>query len=186
MTAFILGIVISLLLIWAMRHFTGFTSQKPDEYVGNLPTFDMHRHLSGELLCEGMIFGPTGRVTSRFRATMKMQWEGPRGTMDEHFIYDDGSTQDREWRLTLEDNGAIRAEADDVIGTGRGSLAGNTLGLRYRIRLPESNGGHVLDAVDWMYVQPDGVILNRSQFRKFGIKVAELFCTIRPMGAQHA
>ena len=74
MTAFILGIVISLLLIWAMRHFTGFTSQKPDEYVGNLPTFDMHRHLSGELLCEGMIFGPTGRVTSRFRATMKMQW----------------------------------------------------------------------------------------------------------------
>ena len=44
----------------------------------------------------------------------------------------------------------------------------------------------MLDAVDWMYVQPDGVILNRSQFRKFGIKVAELFCTIRPMGAQHA
>ena len=119
MTAFILGIVISLLLIWAMRHFTGFTSQKPDEYVGNLPTFDMHRHLSGELLCEGMIFGPTGRVTSRFRATMKMQWEGPRGTMDEHFIYDDGSTQDREWRLTLDDDGTVRAEADDVVGTGQ-------------------------------------------------------------------
>jgi len=38
----------------------------------------------------------------------------------------------------------------------------------------------VLKTVDWMYLTPDGTIVNRSQFRKFGIKVAELVATLRP------
>ena len=49
----------------------------------------------------------------------------------------------------------------------------------YRLRLPEESGGHVLDAVDWMYLTPNGTVVNRSQFRKFGIKVAELVATMR-------
>jgi len=31
----------------------------------------------------------------------------------------------------------------------------------------------------WMYVVENGSIMNRSQFRKFGIKVAELVATMR-------
>ncbi len=52
--------------------------------------------------------------------------------------------------------------------------------LDYRIRLPEQAGGHVLDVTDWMYLMENGAIMNRSQFRKFGIKVAELVATMRP------
>ena len=52
--------------------------------------------------------------------------------------------------------------------------------LNYRIRLPKESGGHVLDTVDWMYLAPNGTIVNRSQFRKFGIQVAELVATMRP------
>ncbi|MCP4825901.1 MAG: DUF3833 domain-containing protein, partial [Shimia sp.] len=46
--------------------------------------------------------------------------------------------------------------------------------------LTEEAGGHVLDVTDWMYHTGDGVIINRSQMRKFGIKVAELVATMRP------
>jgi hypothetical protein len=38
----------------------------------------------------------------------------------------------------------------------------------------------VLDTVDWMYLAPNGAIMNRSQFRKFGFTVAELVATMRP------
>ena len=103
--------------------------------------------------------------------------------MTEHFRYDSGETQDREWRLTVEPNGSIRAEADDLVGVGRGKQAGHGVCLKYSIRLPESSGGHVLDAIDWMYLVENGTIINRSQFRKFGIKVAELVATIRPIEA---
>jgi hypothetical protein len=32
-----------------------------------------------------------------------------------------------------------------------------------------------------MYLMQNGTIINRSQFRKFGIKVAELVATMRPI-----
>jgi hypothetical protein len=52
--------------------------------------------------------------------------------------------------------------------------------LNYKIKLPEESGGHVLDTTDWMYLIENGAIINRSQFRKYGIKVAELVATMRP------
>jgi hypothetical protein len=55
--------------------------------------------------------------------------------------------------------------------------------MRYKIRLPAEAGGHVLNVVDWMYLMPNGTIMNRSQFRKFGLKVAELIATMRPAPA---
>ncbi len=44
--------------------------------------------------------------------------------------------------------------------------------------------GHVLDVTDWMYLMENGTIMNRSQFRKFGIKVAELVATMRPVAVE--
>ena len=32
---------------------------------------------------------------------------------------------------------------------------------------------------DWMYLVENGTVINRSQFRKFGVKVAELVATMR-------
>ncbi|MCC5970442.1 MAG: DUF3833 domain-containing protein [Pararhodobacter sp.] len=156
-----------------------FMAQRPDDYAGTEPAVDIRHHLNGPLLCEGVIYGPAGRVNSRFTARMEGRWDGNRGTLDEHFRYVGGNVQDRQWRLTLGNDGTIRAEADDLIGTGTGKQEGASLQLRYRIRLPDTAGGWALDVTDWMYVMENGTIINRSQFRKFGIKVAELVATMR-------
>jgi hypothetical protein len=100
--------------------------------------------------------------------------------MTEHFRYDSGTVQDREWNLTVDEAGNVLADADDLVGQGTGIQSGSSVRLNYRIRLPESAGGHELDVVDWMYLLDNGTIVNRSQFRKFGIKVAELVATMRP------
>ena len=78
------------------------------------------------------------------------------------------------------------AEADDVVGTGTGRQEGSAVLLEYRLRLTPEAGGHVLSVTDWMYLTPGGAIMNRSQFRKFGIKVAELVATMRPRDAETA
>lgn len=168
------------------RRFTGFIAQRPSDYAATGPDFDLRRHLNGAIRCEGVIFGPFGRVTSRFDADFCASWEGNRGVMTEHFRYDSGTTQDREWQLTLGNDGCFRATAPDLVGTGQGMQSGSSVRLRYRIRLPKEAGGHVLSAVDWMYLTPEGTIVNRSQFRKFGIKVAELVATMRPAGEARA
>ena len=171
-----------LLGLVALRHrFASFAAQRPNDYAALGPAFDPRRHLNGPIQCEGVIYGPTGRVTSRFVAEMRGHWQGNRGTLTEVFRYDSGAVQHREWRLALGNDGQIRAEADDVPGGGQGCISGPTLHLKYPIRLTDAAGGHVLQVTDWMYLTENGTLINRSQFRKFGFKVAELVATLRPV-----
>lgn len=172
------GILVALLLVWIRQRFASFVAQAPEDYETGEP-FDLRTHLSGPMVCDGVIYGPTGRVASRFSAEFDIRWDGNRGVMAEHFRYDSGTEQQREWRLELGNDGTVRAEADDVVGTGIGRQHGSALHLKYRIRLTEDAGGHVLSVTDWMYLAPDGAVVNRSQFRKFGIKVAELVAVMR-------
>ena len=186
MTAFFLflsGMALTIGLLALSRRFIGFRSQRPADLAARGPRFDLRQHLSGPILCEGVIYGPTGRITSRFVADMQGEWQGNTGVLRETFRYDSGTVQDRAWTLTLGNNGSIRAEAPDVVGTGVGRAEGPAVEMRYRIRLAPEAGGHVLDVVDWMYLMENGTIMNRSQFTKFGITVAELVATMRRVPA---
>ena len=173
------GAFAMVVLGWLRARFFGFAAQRPEDYADGSPQFDLRRHLSGPLSCEGVIYGPTGRVASRFTGDFDVAWDGNTGVMRERFEYDSGEVQHRAWHLTLGNDGRIRARAEDVVGEGEGWQKGSAVQLRYRIRLPERSGGHVLDTTDWMYLTPNGTIVNRSQFRKFGIKVAELVATMQ-------
>jgi hypothetical protein len=181
--AMLFGAAIMLAAVaWRARH-ASFRAQTPADMAKMGPTFDIKTHLNGPILCEGMIYGPTGRIVSRFVAEMEGRWEGDTGTLSEVFHYDSGTTQKREWTLALQPGGAIRATAPDVVGFGMGEAKGAGVQLRYRIRLTPEAGGHVLDVVDWMVLMENGTIMNRSQFSKFGIMVAELVATMRKVPA---
>lgn len=175
----LLGVLITVVLMAMRSHFMGFRSQKPADLAGRGPAFDLRTHLSGPILCEGVIYGPTGRVTSRFVADMHGEWDGNTGTLRETFRYDSGAVQDRCWTLRLGNDGRIVATAPDVVGQGSGMTEGPAVQMRYRIKLDEAAGGHVLSVTDWMYLMENGTIMNRSQFTKFGITVAELVATMR-------
>lgn len=172
--------LLALALIAVQRGFLSFSAQSVTDYADTGPPMDIRRVLSGPMISEGVIFGPTGRVTTRFVARMEGSWTGNSGTLSEHFIYDNGTDQRRLWHLKVNDDGSFVATADDIIGAGRGEQAGAVAHLTYRIRLPESAGGHVLDVTDWLYLMDNGTVMNRSEMRKFGIRVAELIATMRP------
>lgn len=164
--------------------FFSFRAQKPQDYAGQGPAFVLTEHLSGRMVSEGVIYGPTGRVESRFVATMVGEWTGNTGTLSEEFSYAGGRTQSRKWHLTLGEGNRFTATAADIEGVAEGEVSGPTLSMQYVITLPEDAGGHRLAVTDWLYLTQDGVILNRSQMRKFGLTVAELVATMRPAPAQ--
>ena len=176
-----IGAALIYLLVFLRGKFASFQAQSTADYAEIRPAIDLREHLSGPIRCEGVIYGPMGRVSSRFSAHFDAQWSGNRGIMKEHFRYDSGNTQNREWRLELGNDGSIKAEADDLVGPGSGKQEGPVVQLNYKLKLPDHAGGHVLNVVDWMYLTPDGAIVNRSQFRKFGIKVAELVATMQKL-----
>jgi hypothetical protein len=176
----LIGVLFILALIGLRQRYASFVAQRPEDYQGKGPIFDLRRHLSGPIQCEGVIFGPTGRVTSRFVASMEGTWVGDTGTLAEEFHYDSGTIQHRAWTLAVRPDGHITATAPDVVGEGSGRVEGSGVVLNYSIRLTPEAGGHILDVTDWMYLMENGTIMNRSQFRKFGITVAELVATMRP------
>jgi hypothetical protein len=176
---FICGALAALFCVVLAMRFAGFAGQKPQDYALGGPAFDLRKHLNGALVCEGVLYGPMGRVSSRFVADMLGSWDGNKGHLVENFKYDSGTAQRREWFLTTGNDGKIKAEAADVIGIGQGEQMGSAMRLNYRIQLAQGAGGHVLDVTDWMYLLENGTLVNRSQMRKFGIKVAELVATIR-------
>ena len=157
----------------------GFSRQTADDYASSEPKFDAKRDLAGRYLSEGLIYDYTGRVQAQFKAEMVGDFTENSGVLKEYFTYASGNKQTREWTLLFNDDGTFTATAPDVIGVAKGRQSGNTLSMRYKLKLEERAGGHVLDVTDWMYLTDEGTILNRSQMRKFGIKVAELVAVFK-------
>lgn len=174
------GVLFIFLIYLFLRKRIGFQAQKSTDYETKLPKFDIRKNLNGPMLSEGIIYGPFGRVSTRFVAKMEASWDGNEGQISETFNYDSGNSQKRMWTLKLEKDGGITADAEDLVGTGTGHQAGSAVVLKYTIKLTKEAGGHALNVTDWMYLMENGVVMNRSQFRKFGIKVAEVVATMRP------
>ena len=103
------GLVLALAAFLAKERYASFWSQRPQDYAQG-PQFDIRERLNGPIQCEGVIYGPLGRVTSRFVAHFDAEWDGNVGRMKEVFHYDSGNTQNREWRLTLGNDGSIKAK----------------------------------------------------------------------------
>lgn len=180
--ALVLGLI-TLGVVVAQRLLIGFMAQRPEDYAGRAPAFELREALDGPLIATGVIYGPTGRVATRFVAEMNGTWGAEGGVLAESFVYDTGRRQERAWRIVPGDDGRFTATASDVEGVGLGRVSGDSAVLRYRLILPPEAGGWVLDVTDWLYLAPDGVIVNRSQFRRFGILLGELVGTIRPAEA---
>ena len=161
-------LIILLLILTAQRWFFSFDAQRSTEYSDTQPNLDVREALSGKMISEGIIYGPTGRVASRFVAEMNGVWDGDKGTLTEAFTYaDNKGALDREWTLTMGTNGSFTATAPDIIGTGHGQQTGATVRMTYRIQLAQDAGGHVLDVVDWMYLMDNGTIINRRSTEMF-------------------
>ncbi len=177
-------LLLAVITVLTKSVFFSFRAQSPADYADTSPAFSLKTHLSGDILSEGLIFGPTGKMTNSFVAKMRGEWDGDTGTLTEDFTYSNGKQQSRKWNLAIVGDNSFTATADDIVGTAMGTVSGSTIKMTYQIVLPEEAGGHTLDVTDWLYLTGNGVIMNKSEMRKFGLKVAELVATMRPADPQ--
>jgi len=183
----LLGAGLALAALKAIKSFWSFRAQSTSDYATSASTGSLRDVLSGKFEAHGLIYDHTGRVKSRFIAEIDGAFDAEGGTLLEHFSYQSGAKDQRRWTIAFDPDGRrFTATAPDVIGDGHGEHVGDAVRMTYRLKLPKRTGGHVLNVVDWLYVMPDGAIANRSEMRKFGIKVAELVAVFRPVEAAAA
>ena len=152
----------------------GCSTQKIDSYTRETPVLDLQQYFNGTLDAHGVFTDRSGTVVKRFTVVMNCTWQGDNGVLDEDFIYSDGTTQKRIWRLKKLADGRYTGTADDVVGTAQGQARGNAFFWTYTLSLPVDGSVYEVKFDDWMYLVDQKVMLNKATMSKFGVKLGEV------------
>jgi hypothetical protein len=152
----------------------GCSDMRVEDFAGKQPQFVFEDYFAGETKAWGIVRDRFGKVRRQFTVEMNGSWDGKVLTLDEHFVYDDGETDKRTWVVRKLDEHRYEGTAGDVIGSATGATYGNALNWSYTLALPIGERIWHVDFDDWMFLQPDGVLINRADMSKFGIRLGEI------------
>lgn len=138
------------------------------------PQLDLEKFFLGTTDAWGMFQQRNGAVVKRFHVVIDTKKIGEELVLDERFVYDDGSKQQRIWRLRKNNDGRWIGKADDVKGEALGEVAGNAFKWEYILLLPVDGSVYEMAMDDWMYLVDQDTMVNRAKMRKFGIEVGEV------------
>jgi hypothetical protein len=144
------------------------------DYADQKPTLDLKTYFNGTVDAWGMFTDRNGKVVKRFTVEMKCQWTNDQGILDEDFLYPDGKTEKRIWKLTDKGNGAFTGTAGDVVGIAQGQAKGNAFNWSYTLALPVDGSILNVQMDDWMYLMNDRVMLNKARMTKLGIHLGDV------------
>lgn len=136
--------------------------------------FDLASFLEGRSRAFGMFQDRLGNVRRRFEVTLNGTWQDRDFVLEEDFVYDDGETERRVWRVSFEDDGRFTASAADVVGVARGQAEAGLIAMRYKFRLKVGAREVVVDFDDRLYRVGRTSVLNRATVSKWGVKIGEV------------
>ncbi len=145
-----------------------------DYYKDTTPSADIKEYFNGPIKAWGIVQDWRGRVVRRFDIDLVGEWNGDVGTLTEHFDYYDGEKQQRVWTIRKMPDGTFEGTASDIIDKATGKAEGSAVRWNYVMDLPVKDTTYHIRFDDWMWLMNDGVLINRSYLKKFGITVSEL------------
>jgi len=174
-------IILSLMVLLLLTSCAGNDVQ---QYTGLQPKFDIFEYFEGATRGYGIVQDRGGRLTRQFIVDITGTVDSAGNLkLDEQFVWNDGEKSSRVWTISRQKGtSGLVGQAADVIGNATGAAAGNVLNWQYKLALVVNGSTWNLNFDDWMFLQPDRVLLNRATMSKFGLRVGEV--TIAFMKAQ--
>lgn len=165
------------LLLFLIPFVSGCSSaMKIDDYKQNEPAFDLFEYFQGKIKGWGMFQDRKGHLKRQFVVDINGYVDdNGRLVLEEDFVWSDGERSQRIWKITKNNANQFIGEADDVVGEAKGVSAGNAFSWTYDLNLPVDGKTYQVHFDDWMFLQPDGVLLNRAKMSKFGFTLGEVF-----------
>ena len=159
---------------------------KIGDFTGNTPELRIEHYFAGRTHAWGVFEDRFGTLRRSFTVAIDGQWDGRELVLDERFLYADGETDRRVWRIvrTAEgaDGGSYEGRADDVIGTAVGRSAGNALNWTYEMALKVGGDRWRVRFDDWMWLQPGDALINRANVYRWGLWIGTVSLFFLPEG----
>lgn len=158
----------------------GCADNRIDTYKDRTPKINMQHFFKGTVTGWGAIFDFTGKQSRSFTITMIGNWgETNSGTLEEHFVFDNGTKLDRSWNITFNADGSYVGTAVDIVGQAIGVEKGCASFADYKIRIPYKGWNVVVHMDDWTFQVDQNTVLNKAVMKKFGIKVGEMIIVLQ-------
>jgi hypothetical protein len=163
---------------------------KPDlsQYRDNEPRFSLFEYFDGQTTGWGMVQDRNGNLIRRFVVDIRGSVDGS-GTLvlDEKFEWSDGERSSRIWSISKTGENSFTGTAADVNGTASGSAYGNVLNWRYYLNIEAGGRTWKVHLDDWMYLQEDNVLINKTKMSKFGFSLGDITIVFQKNGRrQHS
>ncbi len=138
-------------------------------------TLVLENFFSGPMRAEGSFVNAWSRSRRGIVIDMIPAWDGKLLSLDERFVYSDGETDHKTWRLEKTGPGTYAGTREDMIGTGRVWTEGRAVRLNYVLMLM----GIGFDFDETMILRDDNSVLARSTVRKWGLLIGRVELVIR-------
>ena len=173
-----------ILLTFITMNLTGCANIKPQDYQDSGPRFVLEEYFTGQTKAWGMFQKRSGLVSRQFQVDIVGEWDGENLVLTEDFRFRDGEKSQRVWRIKKIDEHRYEGRADDVEGIAQGVQFGQALKWNYTLLIDVDGKTYKVRMDDWMYLQEDGVLINRTRMSKFGFKVGEITIVFRKLDEQ--
>ena len=152
---------------------------KPEDFSDRTPELDIFEYFDGKTRAWGLVEDRFGKVRRQFSVDILGRVIEDRLILEEDFLYDDGERSRRIWTIERTGDKTYRGSAGDVVGEAVGRASGNALNWNYRMDLPVGDSTWRLAFDDWMFLQSDGVLINRARMKRFGFEIGTVILFFR-------
>lgn len=156
----------------------GCSSVRVNDYADMQPQMTPESFFNGPMTAHGVVKNRRGKVIRYFNADIIGTLKEGSIILEEDFVFNDGEKQRRVWKLTQRSGGKYSGTAGDVVGEAKGEVAGNSMFLKYVLRIPYGDGDIDVTIDDRMYLTTPKVLVNESKMYKFGFRVGEILLVI--------
>jgi len=154
---------------------SGCTNMNIEDFAEAQPGLVLEEYFAGRTMAWGLFEDRFGRVQRQFVVTMDGTWDGTTLVLNEDFAYSDGETESRVWTLIKTDDVSYEGTTENSIGIARGTRAGNAFNWKYDFNLKVGDSYWKVRFDDWMFLQPDGVLLNKATVTRWGFKLGTVY-----------
>jgi hypothetical protein len=176
-------VIVRFALLAVLIGISGCSTMKPEDFAGREPRLLIEQYFDGRTKAWGIFQNRFGQLRRQFEVDIEGTWDGETLTLVEDFLYDDGETEQRVWHITKGSEHAYEGRAEGVIGVAEGLAYGNALNWSYQFALKVGEGTWNVAFDDWLFLQSDGVLINRAELSKFGVKLGEVTLVFRKLAA---
>ena len=153
---------------------TGCGGMDIEKFEAATPQLVLEEYFAGKTRAWGIFEDRFGTLRRQFTVDVDGRWDGRNLVLDERFVYRDGERDRRVWMIEKVGPNRYQGRADDVIGVATGEAKGNALSWRYNMDLKVGDSTLRVHFDDWMFLQPDNVLINRARVSKWGVELGRV------------